>query len=171
MTLTPGPSVTDVWQAIFAGGTFVVAFGASIIGLSQFRDYRTTAREQSRPYVLVDIAVRETLLMLGVRNVGVRPAANIVVRFDPEIHSTVDGWAQTIRAAFDPEKPLPVLAPGRSLQWYLDNGLFAVNSGTVPQDYTVGISYEDLEPRMLWAHRVWPWRRCSSHGGCVRGVS
>ncbi|MHB1172593.1 MAG: hypothetical protein ACYCZY_08880 [Lacisediminihabitans sp.] len=93
MTLTTGPSVTDVWQSIFAGGTFVVALGASIIGISQFRDYRTTAREQSRPYVLIDIAVRETLLMLEVRNVGVRPAAKIVVRFDPEIQSTVDGWA------------------------------------------------------------------------------
>jgi len=151
--------VTDVLQAVFGGATLLVAIVASAIGLIQFRDFRRTVREQSRPYVLVDFTTRQTLIMLAVSNSGSRPASNITIEFSPPIASTVEGWAETIAAATSEANPIPVLAPGRAIDWFFDNGLFAVGSDKVPQDYQVEVSYEDLVPRKVWTRSGLRWRR------------
>jgi hypothetical protein len=155
ITITNGPSITDVLQTWFTGGTLLVAVVAAIVGLRQLGDYRRTAREQSRPYVLVDLALRGTLLMLEVKNVGTRPAAQIVVDFKPEIESTQVDWQQTIRTALGPDHPLPILAPGNSIQWFLDNGLTAIGRNDIPQEYDVRLEYHDLVPRKYWTWKNW----------------
>lgn len=161
IVIPAGPSVTDILQTVFAGGTLLVAIIASVVGLGQFRAFRANAREQTRPYVLVEFGTRHPLLFVEIKNVGTRPASNVVVRFSPEIESSRSDWQENARRAFDPARPIPVLAPGRSIQIALDSTTTAVGNTGLPQDYEVEIQYQDLVPRKVLRRTGWWWKRAS----------
>jgi hypothetical protein len=160
LTVIPsGPTVTDLWQTVFAGGTFFVAVIASALGLWQFRDFRANVREQTRPYVTVELGTRGVYLYIEIKNVGTRPASNIAVKLSPEIQSSTTDFEESARRQLDPTEPLTVLAPGQSKQIVFDGVNRAVGRPDLPQHYQVEISYEDRVPRKICERDGFWWKR------------
>jgi hypothetical protein len=98
-----------------------------------------TAREESRPFVVVDFEYEERIISVVVTNVGKAPAADVQIRFTPELQGS-HNLSQTIF-----KKPIMFLPPGRVIRTVVDvSWLFFEGDNRLPTEYEVDVSYRRL---------------------------
>ncbi|WP_327392561.1 hypothetical protein OG533_19715 [Streptomyces sp. NBC_01186] len=89
----------------------------------QLEQAKAAHREQNEPYVIVDIQPRDPasgVLVVVVENIGPTVARNVRIAADPPL---VSGWGddltQMLQRAMS--RTIPMLPPGRRLEYLLDN--------------------------------------------------
>lgn len=125
--------------------TFNLVIGSLFAALSAFgslltiREMRHDRTERSRPFILVDFYIGNSLdIQWRVRNVGGGPATNITFAFNPE---PVDSEGRKLTDIPFFQNPLPILVPGSDVQQYLDTYPALANSG-YPTAYRMTVCYD-----------------------------
>jgi hypothetical protein len=135
------------WQAIWAGLTFLVAVVAAVLALVQLRAHYSQQREQSRPFVVVDFAFRSTVvLMIEVKNIGATPAVDIHFEWDP-LPKGSDELAHTPIQRQLIDGPMPFLAPGRVINFFVATMSEMEGDGSPPRRLTAKAIYNDSAGR------------------------
>lgn len=128
----------DAWAAIGVWATLVVSGIAAVLVLRQVIEARRLREDQTRPFVIVDVAFRSVLVELVVKNIGATAAKNVVVHFDTKIESKHDlGWLQSPLFATG----MPLMAPGRTIRFFLDSFPARVEAG-LPMVITGAVTYD-----------------------------
>ena len=135
---------TDAWSAIGIWVTVGVYLAIGFVAWRQLREAKTLRREQTRPFIVVELHARSILLSLLIRNAGVTQARQIVVRLD-----------QPITSSFTPSETLawqhkgifgdgmPAMAPGEQLRFILDS--FPARVGArLPMTISGNVAYTDV---------------------------
>jgi hypothetical protein len=137
-------SVTDWISAVATAATFGVALVAAVVGFWQLRDARAVRRDQSRPYVTVDLGIRGSLILIEIRNIGTTPAWNVQIDVDPPFASSRPGRAESLANAPTFSEVTPMVAPGRTMQFFLDTSLGLFADDKLPRRYSLTTKYDDL---------------------------
>lgn len=137
------PSITDWISAIATAATFVVAVVAALFGYSQLRDARAVRRDQARPYVIVDFGFRGSLILIEVKNIGATPAWNVQIDVDPPFASSQHGRAEKLMGAPTFAEGTSMLAPGRTMQFFLDTSINLFRDKDLPRRYSLTTGYDD----------------------------
>ncbi|MFJ6139320.1 hypothetical protein [Kitasatospora sp. NPDC092286] len=94
-----------------------------LIARQQLDHARKAQQEQNEPYVIVDIQPRDPssgVLVIVIENIGPSVARNVQINADPPL---VSGWGndltEMLRRALG--RTIPMLPPGRRLEYLLDN--------------------------------------------------
>jgi hypothetical protein len=99
---------------------------------------RKIEREKNEPYVIVDIhfgGPGSFALYLTIQNVGPTLARNVQISVDPPIESTHEQATEALRTALS--RTIPMLPPGRKLEYFFDTNA-RLNSGLpMTYDFTV----------------------------------
>ncbi len=91
----------------------------------------------------VDIETRGGLLLFDVMNIGRRPAINVNVTLNPEPVSQNPRFQASLRAVFNKNHVIEMIAPGKRLQWFVDVSNQIVGS-SVPRSYEATVKYDEL---------------------------
>ena len=94
--------------------------------------------ERPRPYVIVDFVFDSGLFTIAVENIGDRPAIDVSIIFDKEVHGA-RGQAIPKLGLF---RRIPYLAPRRRITTFLDSSA-AYFARREPTDITVTVTYAD----------------------------
>jgi len=95
------------------------------------------------PEVILDVVFEDGLLFLSLRNIGVRPAVNVSVRFDRPIVG-LEGEREI--SALPLFTDLEFLAPGREIRTFLDRSASYFGRGQ-PERIAATIRYRDTAGR------------------------
>ncbi|MFB2583454.1 hypothetical protein [Herbiconiux liukaitaii] len=135
------------WQAIWGCATFIVAVLAAALALVQLRAHYAQQREQSRPFVTVDFAFRSTaILMIEIKNIGATPAADIYFEWD-QLPRGSDELAQDPIQRQLIDGPMPFLAPGRVINFFVATMSEMEQQGAPPRRLTAIARYRDSAGR------------------------
>ncbi|MFE2844342.1 hypothetical protein ACFXKS_12395 [Streptomyces scopuliridis] len=140
---------TDQWSLVVAVLAFVSAGWAvkysraqALSAQGQLDVARQVHREQSEPYVIVDIQPYDPgthLLVLVIQNVGPTVARNVRVTATPELSSThgdeITQALQNVTA-----RTIPMIPPGRRLQYFFDTG--ARFGSALPMEFEFTVTSE-----------------------------
>lgn len=136
------------WASFWGLATLTAAVVAAYLALAQLRQNARAAEEQVRPFVVVDLAFRSTLVSIEVRNTGQTAAVGIKLNW-----SEIPVISEPARsAAFQRnlvDKPIPFLAPGRSIRYLI--GRFADYPETAPRVFEVDARYKGPDEKLPWA--------------------
>ncbi len=132
------------WGAFGQVGALVVAAVAGVLVWLQVRHGRQVREDQTRPYVIVDFEFRGMLVLIGVKNIGTTPAANVRIKFDKPLQSPTKSLEPERFAIFS--DPIAMMAPGRAIRVYFGMGpdFFPADGEGVPLRYEVEVTYSDL---------------------------
>ena len=136
----------DEWTALGTMITAVVAVAAAVFAYSQVRELRLTRREQTRPFVVVDVQpsrVWANALNLVIENVGATVARNVTFEFQPPLKSTQDGSGYDIGDSVLVREGIPMLPPGRRIETLLDISHERLRSD-LPLRYDVRVQLHDF---------------------------
>jgi hypothetical protein len=114
----------DSWSVIVAAVSVMLATAFSICSIRQARQLQI---DQARPHVVVDLAFRETLVMVRVRNLGRTAARDLKVTFAVPPESTLAGalgWTNS--ALFT--TGVTTFAPSCEYKFLLDEAFSRLNS-------------------------------------------
>lgn len=143
MSLWPPWQYTgDDWSGIQT----LVLLLAGGIAWWQASEARKLRLERSRPFVILDLEVHQTIAEFRITNIGATLARNIRFEFDPPLKSTRDDHPGSTSLAdlnlF--AKGIPSLPPGKEIVLIFDQLPTRMEEGRdLPDDYEVTISYED----------------------------
>jgi hypothetical protein len=135
----------DAWAAVAAWVTLTISLAAAVFVYHQLREARLLREEQSRPFVIVDVAFRSIVVDLVVRNIGATAATNVIVFFDEPVTSSRSNGVEW------PTTPLfttgmPLMAPGRIIRFLLDTFPGRETAG-LPMTLRGQVSYRSPGPR------------------------
>lgn len=133
----------DEWAAWWTFATFVVATVAAVIALRQFAAYIAEREERARPYLVVDFVFQSRLLFVAVRNVSGALAANVTMTASPMLKSTSAGRDDVIAGILDGRQVIPQIAPGRAIQWFVDQAPDLYANSDLPHRVVVTVAYDD----------------------------
>jgi hypothetical protein len=137
----------DEWTALGTMITAVVAVAAAAFAYRQVRELRLTRKEQTRPFVVVDVQpsrVWANALNLVVENVGATVARNVTFEFQPALKSTQDGSGYDIGESALVQEGIPMLPPGRRIETLLDISQERLSSD-LPLRYDVTVQLYDFQ--------------------------
>jgi hypothetical protein len=123
--------------------TFLVLAAAAAFAWFQVREARRLRKEQTRPFVLIDLDAWGTIVELRITNIGKTIARHIRFKFDPSLTSTHDavGDARGPVAELSLFKDgIPSLAPGKEIKIFFDHFPGRLEA-KLPLTYHVTISY------------------------------
>ncbi|MES2171375.1 MAG: hypothetical protein V4479_11740 [Actinomycetota bacterium] len=130
------PTVTDVFQAVAACLTALLAAVALWIGWRQLRDYRATSMAQVRPYVLVDFVIVGAFYAIEITNSGRLPATDISFEFHPPV--TADApFSAFLESRMRRGAAITSMAPGRKIQWMVGDLNSALARGSAASEIHV----------------------------------
>jgi hypothetical protein len=109
----------DTWSAFGVWMTIVVYVALAWFAYKQLKEARRLRIEQTRPFVIVDVAFRSVLIQLSVRNIGRTAAKDLSVGFDESLTSSLGDLDWQHSVAFT--SGIPLMAPGRELRFLLDS--------------------------------------------------
>lgn len=138
--ITAAAAIAAVLAALFAGSQALAAGEQANTAQSQLKLAQQVHRDQSQPYVFVDIRpdTGGFLMMLIVENTGQTVARNVQVKFDPPLRSVEFPEVADLRFLREGIKALP---PGRRISWFFDTGP-SIFAGDVPKQYHVRVNGE-----------------------------
>lgn len=144
------------WTAMYTLITFgllVVAVVAAVYAKRQWdanKDQTEAARraqlEASRPYVVVTSqpsAASRHLFDLSVRNIGRRPALNVIIRLDPPPKRARETEGLEIAHAKMLNEPITMIAPDQELRAFYDSHIERKRAEGLPSSHRVALTYED----------------------------
>src|SRR2546425_6814233 len=108
------------WAAVAAWVTAGVIGIGLIFAWKQTGEARRLREAQVRPYVVVDFEVDSTLIHLTIENVGVTPARDVKLKFEPAMRSThEDPWPREGSTLMS--QGIPTLPPGKKYRFFFDS--------------------------------------------------
>lgn len=135
----------DAWAAIAAWATLAISVAAAFFVYRQVREARLLREEQSRPFVIVDVALRDRLIELAVRNIGSTAGTHVIVSFDePITTSRTNGVPWVTTPLFT--TGMPLMAPGRIVRFLLDTFPGRAESN-LPMTLRGKVTYRSPGPR------------------------
>jgi hypothetical protein len=135
----------DAWAAIASWATLTISLAAAVFVYHQLREARLLREEQSRPFLIVDVALRSIIVELVIRNIGATAATNVIVFFDePVTSSRANGVAWSTTPLFT--TGMPLMAPGRIIRFFLDT-LPGRESAGLPMTLRGRVTYRSAGPR------------------------
>jgi hypothetical protein len=133
---------SDAWAALAAWATIGVLLGSLWFAGKQIREAREARREQTRPFVIVDLTT-DVVIDLEVRNTGLTVARDVHIVFDPPLVSTLSRpWPWEESTIFT--EGIPTLAPGRVHRLVFDQGPARLDSD-LPRVHRVELSYRGAD--------------------------
>jgi hypothetical protein len=88
--------------------------------ISQLGDAKRLRLWQTRPYVVVDVEFENHLVVLTIRSTGQTAAANVVVRFNERVRSSVGHLSLDWQDSAIFTDGMGLMAPGRELRYAID---------------------------------------------------
>ncbi len=145
------------WTAIYTLLTFgllAVAITAAIVAFcqwnaakSQIEDGRKAELEARRPYILVtaeESLASKHLFDLSIRNIGQRPALNVVIKIDPPpVHARETGEEFVLANIKMLTEPIAMVAPGQEMRAFWDTHIERRGRDDLPSFHNVQVSYGD----------------------------
>lgn len=147
---------STTWTAIYtllSAGLLIVAVAAALYARAQWRasreqveDARRAQLEASRPYVIVtaeSTAAVKNLFDLSVRNIGKRPAFNVVLSFDPApaVATPTPGYEMDKLRML--KEPIAMIAPDQDMRAFWDSHAERLGRSDLPQSHRVSVAYSD----------------------------
>jgi hypothetical protein len=134
------------WAAVGSVAAVVVYLVLGVFAFVQVRQAKKVRELQTRPYVIVDFEARRFLLYVAIKNIGSTPARDVSVTFDKRLQASNAARVDINEAAVF-RRPIPMLAPGRSIFVTFDvsHRLFADDN--LPLSYDVKLTYWNLEKK------------------------
>lgn len=117
----------DAWAAIGIWVTVGVYVAIAEFARRQVGEARDLRREQTRPFVIVDVEFRSFLIMLSIKNIGRTAASNVKAAFDEKLTSSIPGADWEDSTAFT--DGIPLMAPDREIRFLLDSFIDRENGG------------------------------------------
>ncbi len=108
------------------------------VALQQLEFSERIHREQTDPYVVVDIRPRvvgSQLLCLVITNTGPTVARNVRVRVSQSLRSSL-GAEYEMRLALALAREIPFMPPGQTLMWAFDTGAKLYERPDLPREYS-----------------------------------
>jgi hypothetical protein len=106
-----------------------------------------TARDQSRPYVLLSVDVGDqnfAAIDLVLENAGQTAALDVRIQVDPPLMRAREDADSEMKGARIFERPVPMLPPGYRLVSWLDSAIERYErKGQLPDEHRVTIQYND----------------------------
>lgn len=139
----------DVWSAVAAWLTLVVAVVASIAALRQVREARRSREEQAQPYVVAYMEQNQAsaaFMDLVVRNFGVTGACDVRIASSPALRRTTRGQESEEVQLFE---SIPFLAPGQEWRTFWDSGIERTQNQNIEDRYEVTVRYKDSRGRQM----------------------
>lgn len=131
--------VVAVLAFLLAGWAIKYARAQAISAEGQLDVARQVHREQNEPYVIVDIQPYDPgsyLLVLVVENVGPTMARNVQITASPDLESSHGHEiTQALRSVV--ARTIPMIPPGRKLQYFFDTGARFESELPMVFDFTV----------------------------------
>lgn len=129
-------------SAAAAVGGLVVALVVAGFAWVQLRQAKRLREEKARPYVIVDIDFRGTGVSIVIQNIGATPAYDVRVGFDKTLETTMTRRKPLEDvAAF--KRPIPMIAPGRTIQVPFDRMPDRLKRHDLPTEYVATVEYRD----------------------------
>lgn len=130
--------------AEWAGLQFLVLVAAAIFAWRQSGEARRLRLERSRPHVLIDLVVWETVAEFRITNIGTTVARKVRFAFDPPLVSSRDDEPTNVPLAATNlfKHGIPSMAPGKVIDGLFDQLPQRMKRG-LPDDYEVTVSYTD----------------------------
>jgi hypothetical protein len=130
--------------ALFAGLQVLVLLLAALYAGRQLGETRRIREAETRPYVVVDLDVHQTIISLVISNLGRTMARDVRLDFDPPLETTFDtrrvGDRRLSESALLTDG-VPTMAPGKSISTVLDYFPGRLSQGTLPMVYSVTVRY------------------------------
>lgn len=108
----------------------------------QLRQAKRLREEQARPYVIVDVEFRGTGVSIVVQNIGSTPAYDVRVTFDKPLQTTMTRGKDLQDIAIF-TRPIPMIAPGRTIQVPFDRMPDRLKRRDLPTEYVATVEYRD----------------------------
>ena len=137
------------WAALGQVATAAIAVLAALVGFFQLREVRRTRREQSQPFVVVDIVPSGILgnaLNLVIENIGKTMAHDVLITFDPPLESSQR--PESFKKSTLLTEGIAMLPPGRRIEALFDLSHSRLDSG-LPLAYEVTVEFRDQRMRRL----------------------
>jgi hypothetical protein len=130
--------------ADWAGLQFAVLVAAAIVAWRQVREAVHAREERTRPFVVIDLRVYQTIAEFTITNLGATIARNVRFAFDPPLRSSRDlGPNMTPLSETNLFRHgIPSLAPGKEVVALFDQLPHRLAQGNLPDDYEVTVTYE-----------------------------
>lgn len=140
-----GWPTAEEWQAVWALATLAVAGVAALVALSQHRAAIRDQIEQSRPFVIMDLAFKGTTrVLVVVSNAGKTGAYDVRCTWStPPV--AIDSMAQEAIDRTLVNGTIPFLAPGRSIRFVLNE--YTEVKSDAPRRYQVEATYTGYDER------------------------
>lgn len=138
----------SAWAAI---GTLLVLIITAAYAIRQFGEAKQLRRDQTRPYVVPSIGVEQQMLfMFVIENIGMAPALDVIVEFDPPLQSEM----KDLEAVTILRDPIPTMPPGQRFRAFWESSLTVFDKEKPyehPMTYRVTVNYRDS-----YGHRFGP---------------
>lgn len=150
---TLGP---NAWSAIFTGGLLLTALITVGYAHGQWQSsqkhHKSQIKAQAeavRPYVLVTVETSPAafnLFDLVIRNIGKRPATDVVIQLDPPPIRAREKHELTphMRNMKLLNEPMSLLAPDQEIRAFYDNHIERGDRDDLPVVHKVTVSYRDM---------------------------
>lgn len=132
-------SGAQLWQTIAAWVTVGIYVFVAGFAWVQIRDSRRTRREETRPYVFVDLEADRSIFYFTIQNVGRTAAKNVRFSCEPPLASTLDSGGGH-RGPLT--KTWPFFPPNKEVRAVFDSAIARLNSSALPFRYAVTAEYE-----------------------------
>lgn len=141
----------ETWTALAAIATALIAAAAVWFARGQVNEAKQLRRDQTQPFVVVDIAPNPSVSWVvdfTVKNIGLTLARNVRFTFDPELESSQERYQIKDSLLF--KQGVPSLPPGKELRFMLDIGHERYEA-KLPNVYKVRVTCDDARGRPVEA--------------------
>jgi hypothetical protein len=136
-----GSVATAVATALLLVATVLIV----VVARGQLRDARATRRAEAQAYVVIDIrpsASRMNILNLVIENLGSTIAMEVIFKFTPILNTGRPDYSLADSVLF--RKGIPMLPPGRRIEFLFASAVELFNTPQAPRIYTVEVTFKDV---------------------------
>lgn len=137
------PRWTEVAQVVLVAAQLLVLIAAALVAWRQVAEAKRLREEQSRPFVILDFDVEQSLVFLDVRNVGSSMARDVRFSIEPPFETSLDHSLQELKMFRDGISTLP---PRKVVRTLFDSAIQR-KPRDLPDEYRVVVRYADQEGR------------------------
>ena len=140
---------STAWTGIYTlitAGLLMAAVWAGLYAKRQWTVARDQAKESNRPYVIVTVEASGAgpqLFDLAVKNIGHRPAMDVMVKLDPPPKRVRETEGHEITKIKMLNEPIAMIAPGQELRTFYDSHIDRHGAENVPSVHQVSLTYKD----------------------------
>lgn len=139
------------------GAQLLVLIAAALYARRQAAEAAKLREAQTRPYVVIDFDVAQTIAYLRITNLGQTMARRVRFTFDPPLVTTFDDGRISAQKLADTELlrgGIPTLAPGKTISTLFDHFPDRLTRGDLPLSYHVTIDYESDVPARTYTDAI-----------------